>query len=216
MLLAPCAKRSTTARAVSGPKPTCARQANERASHSCRALNGSHRPTLMRRVIVNLTPAPSSASSRMAWLRYRRTGSSSPVSKEAVNLVDSDAASGPPRWSVTDDVALSRGDDGEPDADGGASHLLGIQRRAAAFGRLRLTLPARRSRRSAVSALEVRSQEGDDPAPRVLGRLFVMAGCCGLGEPRDPERQLRGIVVIEEAMAGIGLHLDVVVDASRL
>jgi hypothetical protein len=68
----------------------------------------------------------------------------------------------------------------------------------------------------AVSALEVRSEEGDDPAPRVLGGLLVMAGCCGLGEQLDPERQLRGIVVIEEAVAGIGIQLDVVVDASRL
>lgn len=43
----------------------------------------------------------------------------------------------------------------------------------------------------------------------------MAAGCRGPREALDPQWQLRRIVVLQEAVAGVGIHLDVVVDARR-
>jgi hypothetical protein len=66
---------------------------------------------------------------------------------------------------------------------------------------------------SAASGLEVNIEEIDDPSSRVAGRRLVIAGGDELRERLDPERQLRRVVIIEKAVAGPGVHLDVVLNA---
>jgi hypothetical protein len=58
-------------------------------------------------------------------------------------------------------------------------------------------------------------EEGDDSSPRVHDRRLVVAS---VDEPcKDPHRrrQLCRLVVVEEAVAGVGIHLDLVIDARR-
>src|SRR5581483_8518818 len=76
----PLAKRSSTVSRVSAPIPTRARQSKERPSICSVASNGSQRPTLMRPRMVSRMAGARGAPGRMAWVRYRRTGSGSPAS----------------------------------------------------------------------------------------------------------------------------------------
>jgi hypothetical protein len=70
--------------------------------------------------------------------------------------------------------------------------------------------------RMAASCLaQVSAKEGDDAATCVAGGWFVVAGCVDVREHLDPERQLCRSVVVQKAMARIGIHLDVMVDAGR-
>lgn len=67
-----------------------------------------------------------------------------------------------------------------------------------------------------VSGFQVGVEERDDPLPSVTGRGLVTLGRCQLRERLDPERQLRGVVIVEEAVAGLGIQPGVVIDPGRL
>jgi hypothetical protein len=62
----PAAKRSTTLSSVSRPIVTRARHSNASAPETCRAVNGSHAPTLIRPRIVRHIGRPVAALSPSA------------------------------------------------------------------------------------------------------------------------------------------------------
>jgi hypothetical protein len=67
-----------------------------------------------------------------------------------------------------------------------------------------------------LSRLELGVEGRGDSAASVTGRRLVITRRGKLPDRLDPERQLRAVVVVEEAMAGRGIQLDVVVDSRRL
>jgi hypothetical protein len=61
--------------------------------------------------------------------------------------------------------------------------------------------------------LQVAIEEGQDPAPRVAGRRFVVAGA---GAKRQRAKEHVGVVVvIKEGVPGLGVLDHIVIDAER-
>ena len=54
------------------------------------------------------------------------------------------------------------------------------------------------------------AEEGDDAPPGVLGGRVMVFSPRERRDPLDPDRELRWVVVVEEAVSRVGIDLDVV------